>query len=1572
MVGGDFLSSAGLKGIKFCERFYFSFSAQPPPRQALDISPEKTSVTWSRGVGPAYFTVGPEVSLVTFEQSVDSVNYTLLGRGIRTNNGWQITGVTLPTNQNFYLRARGRVSSGTYNGSFGFIESFRKIKTNDAPVPFVLNKVINDTIDTPYGFENWTFSATSGKVVRFDFLNASASGLQFTLRAPSGLLVFTNLTDDSPDLPLSESGQYSLSVRATGIAYVTHYAFRILESVIPDLPLGTNFVGQLVGSGQAEWFRITVTNSGPLRISFQNSGIGNQIELYVARGALPTRGAFDYTASTGSGANQELIIPSAPVGTWYILVYGNFVPSPGNFTIQAVSASLLLTAVAGNNTTLTLTGAGFGADTSVELLSAGNVSYPVTNVAVDSFTQLTASLPPNLAPSGRYSVRCFNPLGGTSTLTNVFEILPPGSAKLRTKIIMPSPLGRHAVATIYVEYSNTGNEAMQAPLLVLESSDPDGSDRPILTVDKSRLIQNYWSENLPPGTATFAVILASGSQPGVLNPGEKFRVPVYYLGLLRPWNFGDTNVEFRIRSWTANDTTSMDWAARKAALRPQTVDSATWNIVFANLTSGLANNGAYVRMLSDNAQFLSRLGQRVVNVDDLWNFEVQQAYGYSAMPVLDSTVDSFVPTPGLPFSFSRRFSSNLRARNSTGPFGRGWYNPWQAKIVAEAGGDLVRLIGEAGSARVFTRDTRNGGYFASSGDSSQLVDTGGGLYQLLDPNGTVTSFRLDGQIDYVEDPNTNRVTASYNGAGRLSTLSHTSGAWLAFGYNASGLFSVVTNSAGRSMTYAYDPTFTYLTTVTTDDGKVTSYTNETGGNNAQRHALRSVTRVGVTRQFTFDTRGRLQSTFLASGDQLVNFGYDSAGGVTVTDAQGTNSLFFDHRGLLAKVTDALGNVTTSEFDDDLRLRRLVAPTGESKSFTWCSCGSPTAITDELGNTTRFNYDNPFRKLTSFTDARTNTTAYAYDSKGNLLSTTYPNNSVERFGDLTASGLTQSYTNRRGHLITYSYSPSGQVARQGFTNGSYADFSYDASCNLTNVTEYTLFGTNKITTYAYNYAIDGIRLRQVTYPNNRWVAFTYDTFGRRHQMMDSTGWTNQYEYDAAGRLWRMRDGTNNLIVEYLYNPAGRLQRINKGNGTYTTYNYDATGQLLHLTNFAPNATVNSRFDYSYDSRGRRRTMSTIEGDWTYGYDGSGQLLQAVLVAISTNIPNQYLTYEYDAVGNRVRTVENGVTNNYFANNLNQYASVSGNNQQYDSDGNLMSDGANIYEWDALGQMVRVTGTAGITQYDYDGFGNLSASIVNGVRTEYLLDATTHEIISEFKGADITRYHHGVGLAARRTTDGTQFFDIDAQGSVVGLSDNGGVLLNQYVYSPFGETIFRFEDDLNLYNFLGAFGISRETSGLSYMHARYYSSASGRFISEDALGIRSGDQNHYRYARNSPTALSDVSGLGIDLGGFFATGPTDRGTRGCGSGLSQWVPDRGLGIDFRRACEIHDQCYRQAKESKLDCDMGFAVNIAFDNIRHPLAASSAGAYFIGVVLGDYVLEKLGYESNYGHGSGASGEW
>src|SRR5262249_32298699 len=156
--------------------------------------------------------------------------------------------------------------------------------------------------------------------------------------------------------------------------------------------------------------------------------------------------------------------------------------------------------------------------------------------------------------------------------------------------------------------------AMPAPILILQSADPDNSDRPLLTLDKSRLVAGFWTSALPDGFSNSVQIYASGAVPGLLQPGEGVRVPGYYVGLQQPWDLSDTKVEFELLVHEAGDSSVVDWASLQASLRPSWITEEVWGPVFANLTAQIGPTwGDYVRMLSDNAAYLGRLGLRTTD-----------------------------------------------------------------------------------------------------------------------------------------------------------------------------------------------------------------------------------------------------------------------------------------------------------------------------------------------------------------------------------------------------------------------------------------------------------------------------------------------------------------------------------------------------------------------------------------------------------------------------------------------------------------------------------------------------------------------------------------------------------------------------------------------------------------------------------------------------------------------------------------------------------------------------------------------------------------------------------------------
>jgi RHS repeat-associated protein len=1402
----------------------------------------------------------------------------VLASGSSANSGDVVSllDVALPADGTYHVRVQAPNSQASETGHY-------LLAVYDAPVhvrTMELGQQVVGQIATAYSIDRWTFSAPANTAVQFQWINASGP-LQFSLEGPGGWTGFSGLTGNSGPVTLPTAGTYTLDASSAGDLGGA-YAFRMVQLSVAQLTPGKPFNGTLAGSGQAQLFQVTLPVTEQLLVTLTDSSSADHNEVYAKYGAPPTRADYQYRFSTPAAANQQVLVPTATAGTWYILVYDDVVPAPGSFNLTASVASVFLTGVtpASQGTAadamLILSGVGFTPAPAISLVAPDGTVYPAARVTANSATQLVAIFTAGSVPAGVYTVRATAADGSTADLPGAFTLIAGGKAVLSTNIIVPNPIGYHIASTIYVDYTNTGNVPMPAPMLVVTGT-MNGLQGALLTLDASKQTAGFWTSATPAGFAQSVEFLASGAQPGILQPGESEQVPVYYAGWLHSqWDFSRPPITFTVGVLGADDSQTVDWASMESSMRPASIGSGAWTALYPNLSSQLGTTwGSYVRRLDADAQYLAGIGETVTDIDQLLGFELQQANGYSALASLAAATDARVSAPGLALDLARNFAPGIIARNAFGPFGWGWFDPWQSSLSTQADGTVVVAL-PGGGQRTFQPDSRPGGaYFAPPGDHGILAGEPGGGYTLTEANGYVTAYNRDGSLNYVQDADGNRITAGYTG-GQLTSLTHSSGQSLDLAYNTAGLISSVTDSAGRTTTYHYDAGNQYLTSVENFNGATTTYTYDTGANPLTAHALASIAFPDGTHDyFTYDSQGRLSDIHHDAGAEDTTFAY-SAGEVNVADALGdTTKYYFDNRGLLLEVQNPLGDSVRAAYDQNFNRVRTTDALGRTYTYVYDALGNLLSATDPLGDTVRATYTAVNNRLASLTDANGNTTRYAYDGKGDLTSTTYADGSVARAAyDPIGSLLTAM--NRRGQASHFTYDAAGNMLTATYADGSMATYTYDAHENLTSATDAS--GTTRLTYDAND------RLAQITYPSGRYLKYTYDGAGRRIQMVDQTGFTVNYGYDAAGRLATLTDGSGNPMAKYAYDAAGRLSRTDNGNLTYTTYVYDAAGELLQLVNFAPDGTPSSKFSYTYDSLGRQITEATMDGTWTYSYDAIGELTRAVFTATNPLVANQDLAYAYDAAGNRTQTNINGTTTTYLANSLNEYTQVGGTTYGYDADGNQISatdvSGTTAYTYDTQDRLTGVSGPSQSWTYQYDAFGNRSASVQNGQHANFLVDPYgLGDVVGEFDGTGtvVAHYVWGLGLASRVDATGTPaYYDFNGAGSTVGVSGATGSYLNTYRYLPFGESVATGSLP-NPFQVIGRFGVMADGDGLTSMRARSYDPSQGRFVQMDPLGI-AGGLNLYRYADSNPVSEIDPSGLaGIYYDSRFDThgdfGPDD---------------------------------------------------------------------------------------------------
>ena len=241
--------------------------------------------------------------------------------------------------------------------------------------------------------------------------------------------------------------------------------------------------------------------------------------------------------------------------------------------------------------------------TKVMLVGRDDREYPSVSNSADSQTQLTSVIDLASVPLGTYSILATRADGFKSVLEKAFTVTASGQSHLETSVILPSAVGIHDLNTIYVEYANTGEVAMHAPLLVLELTDP--ALEPVFTLDPSKRIVAYSSPSglRAPGTYKTAQILASGEIPGILGPGESAKIPVYWCGML-PSGYS-YSVEFRLRILQEDLAETADFKSLLSPLRPPDMSETTWMAMTESLAQQIGSkSGGFVKLLNDQASYL--------------------------------------------------------------------------------------------------------------------------------------------------------------------------------------------------------------------------------------------------------------------------------------------------------------------------------------------------------------------------------------------------------------------------------------------------------------------------------------------------------------------------------------------------------------------------------------------------------------------------------------------------------------------------------------------------------------------------------------------------------------------------------------------------------------------------------------------------------------------------------------------------------------------------------------------------------------------------------------------------------
>jgi RHS repeat-associated protein len=264
---------------------------------------------------------------------------------------------------------------------------------------------------------------------------------------------------------------------------------------------------------------------------------------------------------------------------------------------------------------------------------------------------------------------------------------------------------------------------------------------------------------------------------------------------------------------------------------------------------------------------------------------------------------------------------------------------------------------------------------------------------------------------------------------------------------------------------------------------------------------------------------------------------------------------------------------------------------------------------------------------------------------------------------------------------------------------------------------------------------------------------------------------------------------------------------------------------------------------------------------YGYDSDDQLVSI------RNGNDKPTLYSYDEAGNRSAEESVGQQKIYSSNLLNQITSVGGIVFLHDSNGNLCKSDVGRYTYDSENRLLSAELNGRIISFEYDPRGRVCRRTVDGEASE--LFYAGWNLIEEWKnGSRVAEYVKGADtdeVLKLVSPRGEVFTHGDAHASTVALSDADAQPVEFYSYSAFGIPRITKADGSpqsesafgNRFLFTGA-QWSWEL-GVYDLRNRVYSPDLGRFLQPDPLQFSGGDENLYRYVRNSPVNFTDPLGL-----------------------------------------------------------------------------------------------------------------
>ncbi|MFE4637104.1 RHS repeat-associated core domain-containing protein [Streptomyces sp. NPDC056773] len=643
-------------------------------------------------------------------------------------------------------------------------------------------------------------------------------------------------------------------------------------------------------------------------------------------------------------------------------------------------------------------------------------------------------------------------------------------------------------------------------------------------------------------------------------------------------------------------------------------------------------------------------------------------------------------------------------------------------------------------------------------------------------------------------------------------------------------------------------------------------------------------------RFEYDGAGRKTVDVLASLGKELWRGTTAYEGdrqhVVPPKGESPSTNIVDAHGRLVELRQYQGATASGPYDATAygytpggELETVTNPVGQKWSFGYDLRGRKVSETDPSRGTTTYTYDEGDQP-TSMTDARGRQLSYTYDALGRKTATyegtpaTGTRTAEWKYDTLAKGELAESVKYIGGKA--YATSVTGYDAKGRPTGNSITIPGSEGALAGT----YT-FGVD----YTASGAAASVKMPAAGGLPAETVAYGYNAAGLQTTIKGAEQYVSSARHTPFGELLQYHQGAagKRLIHSKTYDDATRRvhktfvdREVGQTVLSETEYGYDPIGNVTKMDELR-DGSVRDTQCFAYDHL-RRMTdawtakqqdcasgpsSATVGGAdpyWdTYAYDRTGNRTSQVRHATTPGGKDEKRTSHYPSP--TAKTAQQSVLQRV---DTEGPAGTSSSEYAYDAAGNTIlrksKDGEQKLDWDAEGNLAKVTEGGKTTEFLYDSEGDrLIRKAPEG--STLFLGATEITVGKDGKVSATRAYSHGETVVASRSSDGSvAYFAADHHNTnTLAVAADGAMNATRRPFTAFGEARGSAPASWpDKKGFVG--GTIDESTGLTQLGARLYEPATGRFLSVDPMiDFKDPQQmNGYTYANNNPVTVSDPDG------------------------------------------------------------------------------------------------------------------